>query len=191
MKEEILSSTTKSTFSLTENLSFHYLGFKKKNYKWNKILLFQTFSLDMHIFVFMSFNNKNSTLTVTWEHVTPDLLVVVSLWMVILAQNHHLHDLSYWLQYIYQLQLRLSRKKTLTWMKIAGLVLVSVHIKNERPIPLSVKKAKSYLKNSTSITKSMKIKSKYVYAYMSAPNLQLQSKHRLKAPSFLFRFWPL
>jgi len=58
----------------------------------------------------MSFNNKNGTLTVTWEYLTPDLSAVVFLWMMILAQNHHLHDVPCWLQYIYQLQLRLSHK---------------------------------------------------------------------------------
>lgn len=82
-------------------LKFSLLGIKKK------IILFQTFSLNMHIFIFMSFNNKNGTLTVTWEQLT---LVVVFLWMMILAPNCHLHDVSNWLQYIFQLQLRLSHR---------------------------------------------------------------------------------
>lgn len=96
-KENILPSTTKSAFSLAENLTSHYLGLKKKKRtkkKLNKILLSQTFSLNMHIFIFMSINSQNVS-TVTWENLTPDLLVVVFLWMMI----HHLDDLSYWLQY--------------------------------------------------------------------------------------------
>ncbi|KAM9638437.1 pyroglutamyl-peptidase 1-like protein isoform 3-T3 [Morphnus guianensis] len=69
-------------------------------------------------------------------------------------------------------------------MKIAGLVLISVHAKNENTTPLSVIKAKSYLKIPTSITKNTKIKNKYVCAYMLAPSQLLQSKHRLKVPFF-------
>lgn len=59
-----------------------------------------------------------------------------------------------------------------------------MHAKNENTIPLSVIKAKSHLKISTSITKNTKIKNKYVCAYMLAPSPVLQSKHRLKLPFF-------